>query len=182
MTDNSAATGTGSNGTEHELVITRVFDAPRDLVFRALTEPERLRHWWGPKGFTWVSCTLDLRPGGMFHYCMRSPGGQDTWGKWVYREIVPPERIVFVSSFADERGNTVRAPFNAEWSLETLTTLTLAEHEGKTALTLRGGPINATEVERKTFDDGRQSVRQGFAGTWDKLDEYLRENLEVGGR
>ena len=182
MTDNSAATGTGSNGTEHELVITRVFDAPRDLVFRALTEPERLRHWWGPKGFTWVSCTLDLRPGGMFHYCMRSPGGQDTWGKWVYREIVPPERIVFVSSFADERGNTVRAPFNAEWSLEILTTLTLTEHEGKTSLTLRGGPINATEVERKTFDDGRQSVQQGFAGTWDKLDEYLRENLEVGGR
>ena len=56
-----------------EFVITRVFDASRQLIFQAFTEPERLAHWWGPKGFTWVSSKLDLRPGGIFHYCMRSP-------------------------------------------------------------------------------------------------------------
>ena len=91
----------GEASAEQDFVITRRFDAPRTLVFRAFTEPERLRHWWGPTGFSWVSCTMDLRAGGTFHYCMRSPDGQDMWGKWIYREIVPPERIVFVSSFSD---------------------------------------------------------------------------------
>lgn len=168
---------TDSNAAERELMITRIFDAPRELVFGALTEPERLMRWWGPKGFTWVGCTMDLRPGGMLHYCMRSPDGQDMWGKWVYREIVPPERIVFVNSFADERGNTVRSPFSANWPLEILNTLTLAEHEGKTSLTLRGGPLHATEGELKAFDAGRPSMQRGFAGTWDQLDDYLRERL-----
>lgn len=179
MSDSDA--GTGAGGAEQDLVITRSFDAPRDLVFRALTDPERLGHWWGPKGFTWVGGALDLRPGGSFHYCMRSPDGQDIWGTWVYREIVPPERIVFVNSFADEHGNTVRAPFSADWPLEILNTLTLTEEGGKTILTLRGGPINATEAERRAFERGRPSMRQGFAGTFDQLDAYLREHIQSGG-
>jgi uncharacterized protein YndB with AHSA1/START domain len=179
MTHVTDETGAGTSGTEPEFSLTRSFDAPRDLVFRAFTDPERLRHWWGPTGFTWVSCSLDLRPGGTFHYCMRSPEGQDTWGKWVYREIVPPERIVFVSSFADAHGNTVRAPFTPAWPLEILNTLTLAEHAGKTTLTLRGGPLDATEIERTTFNDARPSMQQGFAGTFDQLDAYLRESLQA---
>ena len=78
-----------------------MFDAPRDLVWKAHSELEGLKHWWGPKGFTWVTGTLDFRPGGMFHYGMRSPNGQEMWGRFVYREIVKPERIVSVSSFSD---------------------------------------------------------------------------------
>jgi uncharacterized protein YndB with AHSA1/START domain len=169
-----------SGAGEREFVITRSFEAPRALVFQALSEPGHLRHWWGPKGFTWVSGTLDLRPGGLFHYCMRSPDGHDSWGKWVLHEIVPPERIVFVNSFADEFGNTVRAPFNPRWPLEILNILTLTEQEGVTTLTLHGGPLNATDLERKTFDEWQQSLQQGFAGTWDQLDTYLRKSLEVG--
>jgi uncharacterized protein YndB with AHSA1/START domain len=165
-------------GAEQEFVITRIFDAPRDLVFRACTEPDRLSHWWGPKGFIWVGCTMDLRTGGVFHYCMRPPGGQEMWGKWVYREIVPPERIVFVSSFSDAHGNTVRAPFNPAWPLEVLNILTLIEQAGKTILTLRGEPLDATEMECTTYNEGRPSMRQGFAATFDQLDEYLRESLQ----
>jgi uncharacterized protein YndB with AHSA1/START domain len=166
-------TSPASASADGEFVVTRTFDAPRDLVFKAWTEPERLAHWWGPKGFTMRISTLDFRPGGLFHYCMRSPDGQDMWGKFVYREIVAPERIVFINSFADAEGNTVRNPFSPTWPLEILNTLTLSEREGKTTLILRGGPYNATEAERKTFDDAHGSLRQGFAGTLDQLAEYL---------
>src|SRR5690349_12214759 len=97
---------------ESELVITRVFDAPRDLVFKAWSEPERLMRWWGPKGFTLRVGTFDFRPGGVFHYCARSPDGHEMWGTFVYREIIAPERIVFISSFADAEGNLIRSPFS----------------------------------------------------------------------
>src|SRR3990167_8452907 len=75
-------------------VISRTFDAPRDKVWKAWTERERLKQWFGPKGFTMPTCKLDLKPGGIFHYCLTTPQGQEIWGKWVFREIVAPERIV----------------------------------------------------------------------------------------
>lgn len=160
---------------ERELVITRVFDAPRELVWKAFTEADRLAHWWGPQGFTMLASALDLRPGGVFHYSMRSPEGRTMWGKFVYREIQTPERMVFVNSFSDEDGNTIRAPFSSIWPLEVLNTVTLTESEGKTTVTLRGGPINATEQERETFWNARKSVRRGFAGTFDQLAAYLAQ-------
>jgi uncharacterized protein YndB with AHSA1/START domain len=98
------------------------------------------------------------------------------WGKFVYREILRPERLVFVNSLSDANGHTVRAPCSADWPLEILNTLTLAEHGGKTTLTLRGRPIHATEKERQTFRDAFKSVEQGFAGTFDQLAEYLAKN------
>jgi uncharacterized protein YndB with AHSA1/START domain len=101
------------------------------------------------------------------------------WGRFVYREIVAPERIVFINSFSDEDGNITRAPFSSTWPLEVLNTLTLSEHEGKTTLTLRGGPINATEEERKTFEAGFDSMRQGFTGTFDQLADYLAKAREA---
>jgi uncharacterized protein YndB with AHSA1/START domain len=162
-----------TNAGERELVITRTFDAPRDLVFKAWTDPEHLQHWWGPKGFTFSVAKLDLRPGGMFHYSMKSPDGHEMWGRFVYREIVAPEKIVFVNSFSDEEGNVTRAPFSPTWPLEVFNTLTLSEHEGQTTLTLRGGPINATEEERRTFEAASESIKQGFSGTFDQLADYL---------
>ena len=156
-----------------EFSITRVFDAPRDLVWKAFAERERLMQWWGPKGFTMLDAKLDLRPGGVFLYGMRSPDGHVMWGKWVYREIVAPERLVIVSSFTDEKGNPARNPFDPNWPLEMLTESTFTEHQGRTTITIRMTPINATESERKTFDDGRNSMEEGFAGTFEKLDKYL---------
>ncbi len=156
-----------------EFSITRVFDAPRDLVWKAFAERERLMQWWGPKGFTMLDAKLDLRPGGVFLYGMRSPDGHVMWGKWVYREIVAPERLVAVVSFTDELGNLLRHPMSPTWPLEVLNTMTLEEHDGKTTLTVYGTPVNATEEERKTFDAGRGSMKQGFTGTLDQLAAYL---------
>jgi uncharacterized protein YndB with AHSA1/START domain len=159
-----------------EFVITRVFDAPRDLVWKAWTEPEHLAEWWGPKGCAVRVVKLDVRPGGTFHYAMQFKPGHDMWGRFVYREIAAPSRLVYVSSFSDEKGGITRAPFsqlNDTWPLEVLNTLTLSERGGKTTITLRGAPINATEEERKMFASMFASMQQGFGGTFDKLAEYL---------
>jgi len=160
---------------ESAFVISRSFEAPRALVWKMWSEAEHLAKWWGPKGFTWLSGKLDLRPGGVFHYGMRAPNGGEMWGKFIYREITPPERIVFVNSFSDATGNTTRAPFATDWPLEVLNVLTLSEEDGKTTVTLRGEPINATAPERDKFKAMQSSMRQGFGGAFDQLENYLKE-------
>jgi uncharacterized protein YndB with AHSA1/START domain len=163
---------------EREIVIVRDFDAPRDLVWQAFTEADRLAHWWGPKGFTMLVRTLDFRPGGILHYAQRSPDGHVMWGRFDYREIQAPERMVFVTSFADEDGNVIQAPFSPTWPLEILNLVTFTESAGKTTVTLRGGPINATEEEWETFWNAQDSIQRGFAGTFDQLAAYLAEETK----
>ena len=162
-----------SDTTARPFIISRVFDAPRDSVFNAWTEADRLKQWFGPKGVTMSSCTLDLRPGGVFHYCMRVPGGGDMWGRWVFREIVAPERIVVVASFSDAQGNVTRAPFSADWPLESISTTTFLEEAGRTTVTVESLPINASGKERKMFNDMQASMQQGWSGTFDQLAAYL---------
>lgn len=156
-----------------EFVITREFDAPREFVWKTWTERERLMQWFGPKGFMMPIAKMDFRPGGTLHYCLRSTDGTEMWGKFVYREIVTPERVVLVNSFSDENGNLTPHPLSPTWPLEMLTTTTFAEQGGKTAVTVRWSPLNATEEERKTFDTSHEGMRQGWGGTFDQLAEYL---------
>jgi len=165
--------GITTETNDKDFVQERILDAPRELVFKAWTEPDRLAHWWGPVGFELGISKMDFRPGGIFHYSMKSAGGNEMWGKFVYHEIDAPERIVFVNSFSDPDGNTVRAPFSETWPLEVYNTLTLTEENGKTKLVLRGYPINATEEELATFEGMRGSMNQGWAGTFGQLDAYL---------
>lgn len=153
--------------------VTRTFDAPRDLVYRACTEREHLFHWWGPKGYEMLTCEIDLRPGGLFRYGMRAPNGAEMWGLWVFREIVPQERIVFVVSFTDAEGRIIRHPLAATWPLEVLSTLEFTEQDGKTTITNTGGPINATPEEEATYAGAHAGMKQGFKGTYDQLDAYL---------
>jgi len=160
-------------GRDREFVISRTFDAPRDLVWKAWTERERLMQWFGPKGFKMATAKLDFRPGGILHYCLRSADGTEMWEKFTYREIVAPERIVLVNSFSDEQGNLTRHPLSPTWPLEMLTTTTFAEEGGKTAVTVHWLPLNATEEERKTFDASHDGMRQGWTGAFDQLAEYL---------
>jgi uncharacterized protein YndB with AHSA1/START domain len=160
---------------EKELVITRVFNAPRELVFKAWSDAKHLAQWWGPKGFEMGVMKLDFRPGGEFHYSMKTPDGQTMWGKFIYREIAPPDRLVFVNGFANEKGEFIQSPMINPWPLEILNTVTLTEHAGKTTLTLRGGPINASEEQMQAFENLRASMQQGFKGTFDQLEEYLAQ-------
>jgi uncharacterized protein YndB with AHSA1/START domain len=163
----------GTAADELAFIITRVFDAPRESVWKAFTEPDRMKHWWGPKGFTVVAASMDLRPGGIYHYGLRAPDGSTMWGKFVYREIVRPERIFLVNSFSDEAGNLTRHPMSPTWPLEMLSTFLFAEEQGRTTFTIKWVPLNADETECKTFDAARLGMQQGWTGTLDQLAEYL---------
>lgn len=163
---------TSTQAQEPNFSITRVFDAPRDLVWAAYSEAKHLAQWWGPKGCQTRVLQLDFRPGGVFHYAMQTPGGE-MYGKFVYHEIVPQERLVFVISFADAQGNTVRAPFSPTWPLENISVVTFADEDGKTRLTMDGRPYNSTDEEKETFRAESKSVKGGTNATLDELANYL---------
>jgi uncharacterized protein YndB with AHSA1/START domain len=165
----TASPSIGARSAEPELVITRVFDAPRELVFRAWTEPEHLVRWWGPNGFTTPVCKIDLRPGGVWHICMRAADGRDYWSKGIYREIIAPERIVTTDFFSDEDGNLVQPAqygLPADWPAEMLLTVTFAEQDGKTKLTVRQSVSEALARSIGAVDGWNQSL--------DRLAEQLK--------
>jgi len=143
---------------ERVLVITRVLDAPRSLVFKVWTQPEHLVRWWGPRDFTTPSCKMDVRAGGAYRTCIRSPEGKDYWMRGVYREIVEPERLVFTFAWEDEEGQP---------SHETLVTVTFAEHDGKTKLTFQQAIFESVAE--------RDSHREGWTECLDRLEAYLAE-------
>ena len=151
-----AATSIAADTTDRELLVTRVIDAPRALVFKAWTEPEQVARWWGPQGFTTTFCDMDIRPGGKFRCCMRSPEGTDHWKRGVYREILAPERIVFTFAWEDAAGNPGH---------ELLTTVTFTEHGTKTKLTLHQAVFQSTEA--------CESHRAGWTSCIERFAEYI---------
>lgn len=157
-----------------EFFIRRAFDAPRARVWKAWTDAKSLGQWWGPKGFDIASVKLDLRPGGIFHYLLRSPDGQEMWGKLIFREIVPQERLVFIVSFSDAEGGLSRHPLHEGWPLAILSTVTFADAgPGRTEITVRWAPHDATDAEHEVFEDGKDSMTAGWTGTFDRLDAFL---------
>jgi uncharacterized protein YndB with AHSA1/START domain len=179
---NTASASPASN----EIVITRVVDAPREQVFKAWTEPERFARWWGPNGFTTPVCRMDVRPGGVLHYCMRSPEGRDFWGQGVYREVVAPELIVYTDTFADADGNPVEPAYygiGASWPSEALVTVTLAVHDGKTALTLQHAVGSASDADRDMCQQGWSESLDRLTGLLAKEQSGLIAHLDehVGG-
>ena len=164
---------TTNSTDDREFIISRTLNAPRDRVWKAWTQREELMKWFGPKGVTITKADLDLRPGGVFHYCMRTPDGSEMWGKWTFREIVPQDRIVLMSTFSDAAGGTTRHPFAPTWPLQTLSTTTFAERDGKTTLTIRWSPLNPTFDERKTFNESFDGMIQGWSGTFEQLGDHL---------
>jgi uncharacterized protein YndB with AHSA1/START domain len=137
------------------LHLSRVFDAPRARVFRAFAEPEQLIRWWGPKGFTVPDCQMDVRPGGAWRTVMRSPEGKEHVVSGVYREIAPPERLVFTWAWETDgpRGH------------ETVVTLAFEEHGTGTALRLT--------QELFESENSRDQHGQGWSGCFDCLAEFL---------
>jgi len=158
---------------QEPFVISRSFNAPLARVWKAWIEPEQLAEWWGPKGFKATVKTLDLKPGGVFHYRLESPQGQEMWGKYIFREIVPEQRLVFLSGFSDEYGALTQHPMAPDWPLQMHTTITFAETDGKTTVTVTWRPYEASDTERETFEKGRDSMQAGWTGTFDKLENHL---------
>ena len=157
-----------------DFVISRVFDAPRDLLWRCFTEQERMSQWWGPKGVKLVKSQMDFRVGGTYHYGMQNPDGQIMWGRMIYREISPPERIVFINSFSDETGGLGRHPLAPQWPLQMLSIFTFEDAPGgKTKFTVHWSPYEATAEEQAVFDAGHDSMTMGWSGTLERLEAYL---------
>jgi uncharacterized protein YndB with AHSA1/START domain len=143
--------------SERELTIERIFDAPRELVFKCWTEPEHLARWIGPKGFSGTILTCELREGGNYRAHMRGPDGQDHWQHGVFREIAPSERIVRTYCWTDADGRPTQP--------ETLLTVTFADLGGRTRLTL-----HQAVFESVTACDEH---RGGWSTAFDKLAEYI---------
>jgi uncharacterized protein YndB with AHSA1/START domain len=141
---------------EREIVMTRVFDAPRRLVFDAMTKPEHLVRWFGPHGWTLAVCEIDFRPGGAWRFVLRGPGGKDMGMSGVYREIAPPERFVSTESFDDYPG-------------ESLNTLTFSEEDGKTTFTITILYASG-EVRDAVIQSG---MERGAGECYDRLAEHL---------
>jgi uncharacterized protein YndB with AHSA1/START domain len=164
-----------------DFAIPRVFEAPRALLWQCFTEPEHMQQWWGPKGSTVVASDMDLRAGGAYHGAMRDSSGRVMWAKFVYREIVPQERLVWVHSFSDENGGLTRHPLRPTWPLELLTTVAFEDAPGgKTKLTLHWSPLNATAEEQKTFDAAHDGMTQGWNASFERLAAYLPTRNSTG--
>ncbi|HEX4488243.1 MAG TPA: SRPBCC family protein [Terriglobales bacterium] len=145
--------------TDREVVLTRVFNAPRQLVFDAFSQPELLKRWFGPRGFSLVTCEVDLRVGGGFRFILRGPDGRDMGMRGVYRELAPPDRSVHMESFDDFPGASQ-------------VTTTFVEKDGKTTMT-------ATVLcESKEIRDAviQSGMEHGAAESYDKLAELLAAN------
>src|SRR4030095_523220 len=145
---------------EKEITITRIINAPREMVFKAWTDPDHLRAWWGPNGFTNPVCRIDPVPGGAIYIDMRGPDGTVYPMDGEFHEIVEPERIVFTSAALDENANRV---------LEVINTVTFTEESGKTKLTLHAAVYKVTD-QGLSYADG---MSEGWNQSFDRLDEYV---------
>jgi uncharacterized protein YndB with AHSA1/START domain len=154
---------------KQNVLITRIFDAPRELVWEAWTDPQHFKRWWGPKDYTCPFCEMDFRVGGKYLNCMRSPEGPEYWSTGVYREIVPNERLVFTDCFADEQGNVVPAThygMSPDMPLEMLVIVTFEDLGGKTKMILEhmGIPVGPDS----------EGAQQGWSESFEKLAESLQ--------
>jgi uncharacterized protein YndB with AHSA1/START domain len=160
MSTNNARVSTAVQSAEWDLVITRVFDAPRELVFKAWTDTRHMARWWGPKGFTNPVCELEVRSGGAIRIHMRAPNGVVYPMSGVFEEITEPERLVFVSSALDEKGNSM---------FDVLNTVTFAEQRGKTTLTVQARVLKATAQAPQYL----KGMEAGWSQSLDRLGDLL---------
>ena len=158
---NSVATSTA----DREIIATRVFDAPRELVFKAWTHPEHIGEWWGPRGFTTTTDEMDAKPGGVWRFVMHGPDGRDYKNKIVYIEVARPERLVY-----QHGGDDDVEPVNFQ------VTVTFAEQGGKTRLTVRMVFPSAEERDRVVKEYGAE---EGLKQTLERLEEHL--TFQLGG-
>ena len=158
--------------TEGGFVMSRMVSAPRERVWRAWTDPKELAMWFGPKGFETTHSDLDFRVGGSYHYAM-SGNGVTMWGKWEFREIVPPSKFQVLQWFSDEHGGVTRHPLAPDWPRKKLSTIELQDFGPKTLITVLWFPYEATEKERQTFIDSMSGMNTGWTGTFERLDQHL---------
>ena len=160
--------GQHGSAVQNELVIHRVFDLPVSKVWRALTEPEQFKKWWGPNGFTCPSSKMEARPGGKYLNCMRGPDGKEYWSTGVVKEFIPGKKLVLTDSFSDEKGNIKSASeygMPGDWPKELLITFELEEADGATKLKLEHEGVP---------EEMHDECVKGWNESFDKLEENIK--------
>ena len=160
------------NKTSSEFIISRIFDAPRALVFQMFTDVKHLANWIPPAGMKASYLKSNISVGSTVHYFMETPGGK-MWGKATYREIQKLSRIVYVQSFSDENEGIAAHPMSPTFPKEMLTSIVFEEVGKKTKLTLTWIAINASDEEVATFESAKYGMSQGWGGSFDQLDAYV---------
>ena len=155
-------------GNQKTITIKRTFDLPLATVWKAWTEPESCKKWWGPKGYTCSDCTIDFKVGGKYLNAMQDSNGKKTWSTGIYKEIIPMKKIVNTDSFADSEGNIVPASYYkmpGDWDLELLVTVEFEEIEGKTNMKLQHEGLPA---------DISDDCMKGWQSMFDKLENNFK--------
>lgn len=156
--------------------VSRLLNAPRELVYQVHTEPTHLAHWAGPAGFEAIHAAMDLRVGGRYHYGLQGPGGAQMWGLQVFRDIVPGHKLVYLQSFSDKDGGLTRHPMAPAWPLEMHATVTFDDAgPALSRLGIEWLPHASDAAGQTTFDSARAGMDQGFGGMFSKLDAYLAQ-------
>lgn len=154
--------------------ISRVFDAPIDLLYEVHTKAEHLAHFWGPKECENKIIEFDFRTGGKMMHSMEMEGASTMYGQHLYREIDAPNKITLITTFCDKEGNMIRQPMSDTWPVKMLNSMTFEKvSDDKTKLTIKGVPFEATAEEHKTYLEGHDSMRGGYGGTFEVLESYL---------
>ena len=151
--------------------IKRTFNLPLSNVWKAWTDPESFKKWWGPKGYTCLTCTIDFKVGGLYLNSMQAADGHEIWTTGIYKEIMPLEKLVYTDSFADSKGNIVPASFYkmpGEWALELIVTVEFKEVKGRTNITLEQVGLPAEMGEE---------CMKGWQSSFDKLEASANNNL-----
>ncbi|MFM2225396.1 MAG: hypothetical protein RJA07_1598 [Bacteroidota bacterium] len=156
----------------NQLIIKREFNAPMETVFNAFANAEALAQWWGPPGVPITVEKFEFVTNGIFHY-KATMQGQTSWGKFVFGQISKFDLLEFTSSFANENGETIRAPFSDKFPMEIFNHLEFSEQNGITTIALKGFPVNASDEENQFFASMSEGMQQGFAGTFAQLENYL---------
>jgi uncharacterized protein YndB with AHSA1/START domain len=156
-------------------VISRVFHAPRPLVFEVYTQPHHLAQWLSPEGFHNIHTDMDFRVGGRYHYGIQGPGGMEMWGKQEFLQIDPNERLVQLQSFSTREGGLGSHPMAPTWPKYMHVTTTFEEVPDGTHVTITWAPHESDDIGLQTFDAARPGMEIGFGGTFVKLDAYLQQ-------
>jgi uncharacterized protein YndB with AHSA1/START domain len=162
MSESNEKGSAAASAMEREIEIVRIFDAPRELVYKAWIEPQRMQRWFGPRVFTNPVCELDARPGGKWRIVMRAPDGAEYPAVGVYEEVSPPERLVFTNNAVDKDGNLM---------IEGHTTVTFEAQGNKTRLTLRTRGVGRVAYAPRML----AGMEAGWSQSLDKLEALLAE-------
>ena len=161
---------------DNSFTISHEFNASAEKVFDAWTNPDHLKQWFAPKGYSVVYSKADIRAGGESHYCMISKGGLQLWGKMFYKDFIPPAKLSYTQVFSNEKGGIEHHPMIKNFPVEIFSTLMLDEKDGLTTLNLTWAPMNASVEEITRFSDETFELSQEWGGMFEQLETYLANN------